>query len=379
MNLDEIRKDIDKIDEDIMKLFTKRMTLAKDVAEYKLAHDMAINNPKREAEILEEISALAEEGMERYARILFNTLFDVSKSYQGSLMTSSFPLRDKINYALENTPKTFPTQASVACQGVAGSYSQGAAERLFEFPKISYFNNFEAIFKAVESGLCQYGILPIENSSFGSVSQIYDLMKTSNFSIVKSAKLKISHKLVANPGTALGDVKEIYSHPQAIGQCSSFLKELKDVKITEFPNTAMAAKAVAQSGRADLAAISSKQCCDLYGLHVLEENVQLTDHNYTRFICISKNLDIYPGSNKISVMLSLPHKAMSLYHTLAKFSALGINMTKLESRPIPGSDFEFMFYFDMEASMYREDVVALLCQLDRAPETFVFLGAYSEI
>ncbi len=241
-----------------------------------------------------------------------------------------------------------------------------------------YFNSFEGVFNAVEKGLCQYGILPIENSSYGSVGTVYDLMRNYNFHIVKSIRLRINHSLLAKPGTKLKDVKEIFSHEQAIGQCGEFLKTLKDVKITICENTARAAKMVAESERDDVAAICSRDCMELYGLESLNNNIQVSDNNYTRFICISKNLEIYPGANKISLMLTLPHRPSSLYHMIAKFAALGVNLTKLESRPVPGSDFEFMFYFDMEASVYSPELVNLLGQLENQPELFVFLGSYSE-
>ena len=241
-----------------------------------------------------------------------------------------------------------------------------------------YFNSFEGVFTAVEKGLCQYGILPIENSSYGSVGTVYDLMQNYNFHIVKGIRLRISHNLMAKPGTKMSDIKEIVSHEQAIGQCGDFLKDLKDVKITICENTAIAAKIVAESDRNDIAAISSKECVDLYGLEILKKHIQISDNNYTRFICISKKLEIYPGANRISLILSLPHVPRSLYHTIAKFAALGVNLTKLESRPIPGSDFEFMFYFDLDASVYSPELINLLSELESQPETFVFLGCYTE-
>jgi chorismate mutase/prephenate dehydratase len=183
---------------------------------------------------------------------------------------------------------------------------------------------------------------------------------------------------MAKPGTKMSDIKEIFSHEQAIGQCGEFLKGLKDVKITTCANTALAAKMVADSERNDIAAISSMECLDLYGLELVKKNIQTTDNNYTRFICISKKMEIYPGSNKISLILSLPHSPRSLYQAIAKFAALGINLTKLESRPIPGSDFEFLFYFDFEGSVHSPELINLLTELENQPETFVFLGCYTE-
>lgn len=378
MKLEEIRKDIDKVDSQIADLFKERMALSLDIAKAKQEGNLPVVNASREKEILHRISNEVGEPLDGYARILFNTLFDLSRSYQNNYLSRVSDIGERIEKALEETPKLFPKKAVVACQGVEGSYSQAACEKLFEVPSTMYFNSFEGVFNAVEKGLCQYGILPIENSSYGSVGTVYDLMRNYNFHIVKSIRLRINHSLLAKPGTKLKDVKEIFSHEQAIGQCGEFLKALKDVKITICENTARAAKMVAESERDDVAAICSRDCMELYGLESLNNNIQVSDNNYTRFICISKNLEIYPGANKISLMLTLPHRPSSLYHMIAKFAALGVNLTKLESRPVPGSDFEFMFYFDMEASVYSPELVNLLGQLENQPELFVFLGSYSE-
>lgn len=378
LNLDILRNQIDDIDTQITELFKKRMETALDIAKYKQEHGIAVLNDKREKEVLHKVSEQIGEPLDGYARMLFNTLFDASRSYQNNFLARKSDLSERISAALEATPALFPKKAVVACQGVAGSHSQAACEKLFEVPSIMYFNSFEGVFNAVEKGLCQYGILPIENSSYGSVGSVYDLMQNYNFHIAKSIRLRVNHNLMAKPGTKLSDVREIFSHEQAIGQCGEFLKTLKDVKITVCENTAIAAKLVADSDRTDIAAISSMECLNLYGLELLKKHIQVTDNNYTRFICISKNMEIYPGSNKISLILSLPHTPRSLYHAIAKFAALGVNLTKLESRPIPGSDFEFMFYFDLEASVYSPELINLLSELENQPETFVFLGCYTE-
>ena len=377
-NLDQMRNDIDAIDSQIAELFRKRMETSLDIARYKKENNIPVLNSSREKEVLHKVSEQVGEPFDGYARFLFNTIFEASRSCQNNYWAKESDLALEIREALENTPKLFPNKAVVACQGVPGAYSQAACEKLFEVPSIMYFNSFEGVFNAVEKGLCRYGILPIENSSYGSVGAVYDLMQNYNFHIVKSLRLRVSHNLMAKAGTKLSDVREIFSHEQAIGQCGEFLKSLKDVKVTICENTALAAKMVAESDRNDVAAISSKECLDLYGLELLKNQIQVSDNNYTRFICISKKLEIYPGSNRISLILSLPHVPRSLYHTIAKFSALGINLTKLESRPIPGSDFEFMFYFDLEASVYSQELINLLCELDNQPETFVFLGSYIE-
>jgi len=262
---------------------------------------------------------------------------------------------------------------------VEGAYSQIACEKIFKNPFIMYFKSFEAVFSAIDQGLCQYGILPIENSTAGSVNKVYDLMIEHNFSIVRTFRLKIDHNLLVNPGTNLADIKEVYSHEQAINQCGNFLHSLPGVNVIPVDNTALAAQMVAQSGRKDVAALSSRACAELYGLDCLRSSVQDKGNNRTRFICISRNLEIYPGSDKTSIMMVLNHKPGALYKVLARLYTLGINVTKLESRPIPDREFEFMFYFDLETSIYSEEFVQLMCELDEMCEEFKYLGSYTEV
>ena len=376
--LKELRNEADILDEKIVDLFKERMDLVTRMAKYRAENRLPFARDQREREILKRVSDRAGEEYEGYARLVYNTIFDVDHSAQANVLAQRSNLVERISRSVDETPKLFPKRATVACQGVAGAYSHAAAERLFQLPDIQFYNSFDDVFAAVENGDVEYGVLPIENSSYGSVVSIYNLMQHYNFYIVKSLRLRINHQLLAKPGTKLSDIKEIYSHEQAIGQCNPFLSSLKGVKVTKVGNTALAAQMVAESDRDDVAAISSRECADLYGLDILKNHIQVTDNNYTRFICISKKLEIYPGANRISLILTLPHVPCSLYHMVAKFAAIDVNLTKLESRPIPGSDFEFLFYFDLDASVYQEDLLYLLSELEASPETFVFLGCYLE-
>lgn len=379
MELKELRGQIDCIDDQLVKLFCQRMEIAAKVADYKKAHDMPILVPSREREILADIAEKAGPEMGNYARVLYTMLFELSRSYQSKRNMVLNPLHEKIASSIENTPKLFPQAPMVACQGVEGAYSQIACEKIFKSPFIMYFKNFEAVFTAIEQGLCQYGILPIENSTAGSVNKVYDLMIRHNFSIVRTFRLKVDHNLLAKKGAKLEDIKEIYSHEQAISQCSGFLNTLSGVKVIPVENTAVAAQMVASSDRKDIAALSSRGCAELYNLSCLASSVQDKGNNHTRFICISKNLEIYPGSDKTSIMMVLPHRPGSLYRVLARLYTLSINVTKLESRPIPDREFEFMFYFDLETSIYSEEFVQLMCELDDLCEEFKYLGSYTEV
>lgn len=379
MHIDDLREKIDSIDDELVRLFVERMEVAKEVAQYKKENNLPIYVPAREREKLQDVAQKAGQDMDDYIRSLYSMIFEISRSYQSKCNNRETELFKRVTAAIENTPKLFPQAPMVACQGVEGAYSQIACGRMFKAPSIMYFKNFDGVFNAIDKGLCQYGILPIENSTAGSVKKVYDLMIHHNFSIVRTFRLKVDHNLLALPGAKLENIKEIYSHEQAINQCSDFLKTMPGVKVIPVENTAIAASLVASSGRTDVAALSSKNCEELYGLKSLADSVQDKGNNRTRFICISKNLEVYPGSDKTSIMMILAHKPGALYRVLARMYVLGINVIKLESRPIPDRDFEFMFYFDLETSIYSTEFVQLICELDDMCEEFKYLGSYCEV
>ena len=379
MDLTQLRSQIDNIDDQLVQLFCQRMDVSAKIAEYKKENHLPIHVPAREREKLVDVADKAGSEMANYTRVLYSMIFELSRSYQGKHNATSSALHEKIANAIEETPNLFPQTPMVACQGVEGAYAQIACEKIFKAPMIMYFKNFEGVFHSIEQGLCSYGVLPIENSTAGSVKKVYDLMIHHNFSIVRTFRLKVDHNLLANPGASIDGIKEIYSHEQAIHQCSAFLSAHPGIKVTPVENTAVAAKMVAQSGRTDVAALSSRACAELYGLQILASCIQDQGNNYTRFICIAKNLQVYPGADKTSVMMVLNHKPGALYRVLARMYVLGINVTKLESRPIPDRDFEFMFYFDLETSIYSEEFVQLMCELDELCEEFKYLGSYSEV
>ena len=378
MDIQDLRLELNQIDKELSALFARRMSISGQVAEYKRAHNMPVLDRSREREVIARAVEGKPEEFAGYIRLLYNNILDLSRAYQHVQLAPRSELKDTMEKAIGQMPAAMPTTATVACQGTEGAYSQICCDKMFPNANIMFTSNFEGVFQAVQSNLCRYGILPIENNIYGSVNQVYDLMKKYKFYIARSMKLRINHCLVAKPGVKKEDIREIYSHEQALGQCSEYLKGFPNAKKRVWENTAMAAKMVATSEDDTLAAICSVESAENYGLHILDQGIQNNDNNYTRFICISKEMEVYQGANKISIMFSLSHKPGTLYGLLASFAAHGLNVTKLESRPIPGRDFEFMFYVDMEASITDEVVQNLICQIEAEQPMFVFLGAYSE-
>ncbi len=378
MTIQELRENIDRIDQQIVQLYCERMETARQIGAYKRENHLPVRDTERERELLNRLAQQAGDQYEQGIRALYQQMLDHSRILQQLEGKSESSLGAQIRRAVDNAPALFPEKASVACQGVEGAYSQQACEKVFRYPSIMYCRTFENVFSAIESGLCRYGILPIENSSHGSVNAVYDLMGSHKFSIVRGIKLHIEHCLLTKEGTPLSGIREIVSHEQALGQCSRYLASLPGVRITVAENTAAAAKMVSESSRTDLAAIASEDCAGLYPLIVAKRGIQDTDNNYTRFIVISKQPEIYPGSDKISIMFSVSNTPGALSRLIARFSSLSLNMTKLESRPIAGTDFRYRFYVDVEASVDDPAVVRLLQDMEHDIEGFVFLGCYRE-
>ena len=335
MELSEIREKIDAVDEQLLDLFLQRMDLSDEVAAYKNAHHLPILNKERERAILAKVTEKSGE-RERYAYHLFSTLFELARSRQAELISAPTKVAAQVRASLEAGTSVFPQTGLVACQGVEGANSQVACDRLLPRGNIVYVKTFQAVVSAVESGLCRFGVLPIENSSNGSVRAVYELLQDHNLSIVRSTRLCIRHELLTLPGVKMEDITEIYSHEQAIGQCSKFLNSLND-------------------------------------------SIQDSDNNYTRFICITKDPVIYAGANRISLIIAFDNRPGALYEILSKLAALDINMTKLESCPVAGSDFEFVFFLELDASVQDPSVLAMLEEMERSCAEFQFLGNYAEV
>jgi chorismate mutase/prephenate dehydratase len=376
--LTDIRARIDSIDSQMLALFRERMACADEVAAYKREHNKPVIDRARERAKLAEVADSTPEDLRDAAVVLFNLLMELSSASQAYTLNEHTPVGDDMLAAIENTPALFPQSAFVACQGVEGAFSQIACDKLFKRANISYFSSFEAVFRAVDQGLCSYGVLPLENSTAGTVNQVYDLMQQYDFHIARTVRVKVVHNLLAKPGVKLDRITDIYSHPQAIEQCSAFLESLPNVTVHAVDNTAAAAKAVAASESDTVAALGSRTCATLYDLDVVRASVQDNNDNYTRFACISKNLEIYPGANRTTLLVTVANEPGSLYKVLARFYSLDINLIKLESRPIPGRDFEFLFYFDIECDVAAPEFQRLMNTLADVCEDFRYLGSYTE-
>ena len=375
MENEELKQKLASIDESLKDLYLKRMDLVDAIID---AKKNGYDEHESNQETLVKLTNNLPREKQLYLKKIYEALFETSKAYEISSKNVSTDLIKAINEAIKSDEQ-FPVSAKVACQGIKGAYSSIAAKKFFEIADISYFKNFENVFQAVEKGFCQYGVLPIENSYAGSVNPVYDLMREHKFYIVKSLKMQIKHNLVANVDSKLEDIKEVYSHEQALAQCKKYLEAFPNIKITSCENTAVAARKVKESGRKDIAAISSQECAELYGLKILDSSIQDSNDNYTRFILIAKGIKTYDNANKVSIVTTLPNTPGSLYKLLSKFYNLGINMTKLESRPMANSPFEFIFYFDLDCNIKSKEVQNLIAELDSEAVEFTFLGSYSEV
>lgn len=370
-----LRAEIDECDRELVNLLCKRMEICQRIALYKKEANMPIFDPARERALLARIAELSGEEYKDYMRVIYSSVLSASKSHQSDIIYPKGETAKLIEKTLEGTKKTFPKEAKVAVQGVEGAYSQIAASRLFQNPDISFYRSFSDVFEAVNAGKAKYGVLPIENSAAGSVDKVYDLLREWGFYIVKAVSIKVDHCLLAKKGTKISDITEICSHEQAINQCSKFLSSFPGAKIYPSSNTARAAQFTRETEDMGVAALSSRACAELYGLEILCESVQDTDNNHTRFICISKEAEIYPDADRTTVIFTAEDRPGALYSALSEFYARGLNLAKLESRPIPGSDFDVLFYLDISESVYSESLMAALSALEGRPG-FRYLGSY---
>ena len=376
MDLNEIRKDIDAIDDQIVKLLEQRSQLAVDVAKYKKEHNMQVMQQGREQFIIDRVRDAVCDEMKSTAEIAFTTIMDLSKCRQHHLLT------EKRDFHIHKPMSGRPLAATVT----KGSYSAVACDRFFGGKcDVTYVKHFEDVFEMVEKGEVDYGVLPLVNSTAGDVTATYDLMGKHNFYICRTLDVHISHVLAAKKGTKLSDVKNVFSHEMAIRQCSEFINE-NNLNPIETSTTAKGAQIVAKTDETDCAAICSEFCAEMNGLEILAENISDIKDNYTRFILISKRLEVTDDANVISLSLTLPHTPGSLYRLLTRFSYCGLNLSRIESKPMPSGfadmkddAFDFIFYLDFMGSIRNEGVVKLLNNLEDEMKYYRFLGNYGNM
>lgn len=376
MSLKEIRKEIDQIDNELVNLFVKRMNCSRKVAEAKMKNNTPILNQAREQEILDKVENNAKE-FGKEARVFFSSLMEISRSYQYDLINSDNNLEKTIHKAKKilNRDKS---GIKVGCFGTVGTYTNIACNNFFTNANLNFYKHFKDIFNAIENDEIEFGVLPIENSLAGSVTDVYDLVIKHRYYIVGGIDVPVNNCLAVKKDTDINNVKEVYTYTQPLHQCSKFIEE-KGYKTNEYSSTAAAAKFVSESERNDIAAICSENAVEEYGLKLIYKCIQNQKDNYTRFIVISKKLYITEGADKISLCFALPHTTGSLYLALSRFALHGLNLTKIESRPMEGSLFEYIFYVDVIGNINQDNVLKLISALSQELPQFSFLGNYSEI
>ncbi len=373
-NLDEIRVEIDNIDNELIELFKKRMDCAKAVGYYKKEKGIPVLSQNREQEILDNVE---ERGGEygAHARLLYSNIMELSRALQHNIVGSGNELKSVIDSAEGILPSE---NIKAAYQGIKGANGHEATLKLFPNGTAVNYKTFGDVFDAVDKGEVTYGVLPVENSTAGSVSSVYDLILKHRFYIVGALDLPIDYCLGGLRQAEFEDIEKVWSHSQSISQCAGYIEQ-HNFDSMALENTAVAARDVAREKRLNVAAICSYQAAKEYGLKVLDNHLQDDKGNTTRFIVISKKLYIPENANKISLCFSLPHVTGSLYSLLCRFNSLGLNLTKIESRPMKGQDFEYLFYLDFTGNVHSKNVISLLCQLSEENPEFSFLGNYCEM
>lgn len=371
MELKDLRNEIDILDEEILEKFQQRMNLCMQVAEFKRQNKINVFQGGRENEVLDRIRQMAEPEFEESAAVLFSNIMDISKSFQ------QCEINKNKKYISYETLK-YTSDAKIGCYGVRGSNSEEAARKIVgDCKDIKFYHEFDDVFTAIDSGEIDFGVVPVQNSSTGSIAQTYDLMKKYNVYINKMVRVSIKHCLAAVNVNDIGEIEAIYSHPQALQQCSEFIRN-NNLKTVHYASTASSAKFVSKSDK-KLAAICSERCANIYKMKILKTNISDETSNYTRFICFSKKSLIEKGADRISVLMSLSNEEGSLYRMLTKFRVAGLNLVKIESRPLHKGNFDVTFYLDFEGSIDNNRVNALLIELNNELSDFKFLGNYSEL
>ncbi len=380
MDLMDYRRTLDEIDDQLIELFRRRMETVSEIAAYKKEHSLPVLDAGRERAKVKELSDKMPPDMKSYTGVLYASLFELSRSYQNRQLDRYTDLSQDILCSIERTPRLFPQNASVALCADSSAFSHMACEKIFRMPFTMGFHTLESVFTAMKKGLCDYGVVPMESGNSSSGRKIFDLLTSHGFYIIRSVRMKTDYCLLARGGTQENQITEIFTHEGAISRCAAFIKTLENrIKITVCDSVEIAAERAADPTAIGAAALCPEICTELYGLRCIQYGVQDRDSTYTRFLCISRNMEIYPGADRTSIKLNLPHKPGTLYKLLAQLYALGINVNKLESRPVPEKDHEIAFYLELDASVYAPEFRQIICELSAGNEDFAYLGSYSEV
>ena len=375
MQLDECRQKIDVIDEKIRELFEQRMDVAAEVAAYKIEHDMPVLVPEREAQKLAEITGGARDAFDATAlRELFTQIMAISRKKQYQLIEKQRTVSDRYFAEVDSL---ILDDMRICYQGAEGSYSEQAAVEYFgEACRFFHVDTFRDAMAAIEDGLADYAVLPIENSTAGSVSENYDLLTEFENYIVGEKMIAVHQCLMAPEGADISSIRTVFSHPQSLMQSERFLNSHPDWKQISMKNNAFAARKVAEDRDLSQAAIASKRAAALYGLKILREEVNNDPDNTTRFIIVSSRRIFRKGAGKISLRIEIPHRSGSLYQILSHFIFNGINMTRIESRPIPDRAFEYSFFIDLEGNLHDAAVRNALRGIRNEARSMRVLGNY---
>ncbi len=373
-DIETLRKQIDEIDAQLLPLFLSRMECSHGVAEYKRANNMPILDKEREKQILDSKMAKVADVLKVPVRDFFAAIMKISRMAQAKELLTSASHTEWLSGFTDGTPKSDPT---VAYQGIPGANSETALIKFFgEDTKKTNVMTFSEVLDAVEQGDADYGILPIENSSTGSISGVYDLLEKRDFYIIGEVTVDIDHCLVGLKGAELRDIRSVYSHEQGYMQCKEFFKSYPKMEFQPYYNTAIAAKLIAGLGDTSNAAIADRRTAELYGLDILADNISSVETNVTRFIVVAKSGLVNKNCNKISIMFTLPHESGALCKVLSTFSDNGLNLVKIESRPSRTGSFEYLFFVDFEGNLQNPQISDIMAEISVSTASFRILGNY---
>lgn len=377
--LDEYRKQLDAIDGGLTQLFLRRMEVTGRVGEYKRSTGAPVLDPEREQQVIASRSALAPTPADRAAVArLFESIMTLSRHQQRKIVKEGAEDRGYARWLSQVADQREPVkEPRVVYQGEPGCYSEEAAAGFFgEGVNARGLAWFDDVFAALAAGEADYAMLPIENSSTGSIRQVYDLLAQHDFSIVGEWQVKVEHCLAALPGVALEDIQTVYSHEQGLMQCDKFLDAHRDWARIPTLDTAGSAKQVHDTADCKATAICSRRAAKLYGLNILAESINHNAANVTRFVAVSPKLELREGRDKISMVLSLPHQSGSLHEILTVFAVQGLNLVKLESRPILGRDWEYLFFLECTGDLAAPGMDGVLHELSQLSADIRILGNF---